>query len=1060
MKKIYILTLTILLTQFSFGQIEFQEILVDIKISGQGSSIAVDLDGDGVLDVLSENQDDLFWAKGVNLGTDFIPKQHFDFEITGGGIKSIYAADIDNDGDLDILATRYSPSTIIWFENLNGLGYFGEKQILTGVVGGSMAFGDLDNDNDIDIVTTGGGVRWYENIDGLGNFILKESIAPSGASSVVIHDIDMDNDLDIVFATDYLFSNTIDLAWWENSDGFGDFETVHNIQTVDNNINSIFMANINNDDYPDILTISEESKKVSWYENLDGIGNFGIQQVIYHNVLRTPQSIFSSDIDNDGDMDIFTSSFGDAIWNNIVNWFENLDGLGNFSPPHIISDDIDSPRRVDGADMDNDGDIDVLFTGSGFNNAVWFENSNGQGSFDNHHIVGSTVGNEDTKMEDIDGDGDLDIITSGSKLKWYKNIDGLGEFGLKINIDSECSCETLNINDIDGDGDADIITLDNGGDKITWYKNIDGLGNYGEEIIISTQVDFPKFVFSGDIDGDGDIDVLSTSSGDDKIAWYENIDGQGSFGPQKIIAIVDYPKYLNVADIDNDGDLDVVVAYSNTISWYENLDGLGQFSTENIVNNNIDIYSTNSLLLEDLDNDDDIDVVFVSSNNVKWHENTNGLGTFSSETVINTDTERVSKIALEDMDDDDDLDLVLSATADTFDYENKYLAWYENIDGNFGVKQEISQSDGYSDSLYVGDIDNDNDMDVLASGFNRIAWYKNLGITRNEINGTILFDINNNGCEVDDLPISSLLVSTDNGTESISTFTLNNGLYQLFPETGSYTTTITSNLPNYFVVNPSSHTSNFTDIGNTETDDFCIEPISTINNLNITVYPSENDPRPGFDTTYRIVYRNVGTTQLNGDVILEFDNTKLNFLNASETVTSQTANTLTFNFTDLNPFETMTIDLELNVLAPPTTNIGDVLESTVTINPISEDNTPDDNVFTLNQTVIGSYDPNDIAVLEGNQILLADADKYLHYIIRFQNTGTASAINVNVENTLDNRLNWTTMQLESLSHTGRVEIRDGNEVKFIFNDINLPDSTSDEPNSHGFIAYKIIEVSR
>ncbi|MEL6659515.1 MAG: T9SS type A sorting domain-containing protein, partial [Bacteroidota bacterium] len=105
--------------------------------------------------------------------------------------------------------------------------------------------------------------------------------------------------------------------------------------------------------------------------------------------------------------------------------------------------------------------------------------------------------------------------------------------------------------------------------------------------------------------------------------------------------------------------------------------------------------------------------------------------------------------------------------------------------------------------------------------------------------------------------------------------------------------------------------------------------------------------------------------------------------------------------------------------------------------------------------VINSYDPNDIRVLEGEEITIEQADDYLHYIIRFQNTGTASAINIRVNNVLDDLFDWSSLQLESLSHPGRVEISDGNLVDFIFDNINLPDSTSNESASHGFIAYKI-----
>jgi hypothetical protein len=98
--------------------------------------------------------------------------------------------------------------------------------------------------------------------------------------------------------------------------------------------------------------------------------------------------------------------------------------------------------------------------------------------------------------------------------------------------------------------------------------------------------------------------------------------------------------------------------------------------------------------------------------------------------------------------------------------------------------------------------------------------------------------------------------------------------------------------------------------------------------------------------------------------------------------------------------------------------------------------------------------------LQGEEFLIEDADKYLHYLIRFQNLGTASAINVKVDHVLDAKLDWTTMQLESLSHSGRVEIIDQTDVSFVFDNINLPDSTNDETNSHGFITFKIKPKSK
>ena len=74
---------------------------------------------------------------------------------------------------------------------------------------------------------------------------------------------------------------------------------------------------------------------------------------------------------------------------------------------------------------------------------------------------------------------------------------------------------------------------------------------------------------------------------------------------------------------------------------------------------------------------------------------------------------------------------------------------------------------------------------------------------------------------------------------------------------------------------------------------------------------------------------------------------------------------------------------------------------------------------------MGAYDPNDIQVVEGPEIAFEDVDNYLHYIIRFQNTGNFYAQKVVVTNELDDKLDWTTFQLESYSHPIRVELLNG-----------------------------------
>ncbi|WP_299122522.1 T9SS type A sorting domain-containing protein [uncultured Winogradskyella sp.] len=1060
MRQVYTLFILVFCLQFGFGQIGFEESVIIGQNSyqhGVAEVYPIDIDGDGDMDIVSasRNDDKIVWYENVDgLGTFSIPNI---ISTIANGAFSVYAVDIDGDGDIDVVSASEADDKIAWYENTDGLGTFGIQQIISSSINRprSVYASDIDGDGDVDVVCATEAddkVAWFENMDGQGTFALEQVITTSIDSgwSVYTSDIDGDGDMDVLSAS--VWDNKI--AWYENVNGNGEFGLQQIITTDANNARSVYATDIDGDGDIDVLSASRGDNKIAWYENIDGIGTFGAQQIIT-TLAGTAESVHAGDIDGDGDRDVISASVDGKIA-----LYENIDGLGTFGDQQIISTYANSASSVYTTDIDGDGDLDILFSTDGFI-IGWFENTNGLGSFGSLRLIlTSAVRARSVYSGDLDGDGDMDVLSASEvddKIAWYENIDGQGTFVTQKFITTYAdSAKSVYASDIDGDGDIDVLSASFGDDKIAWYENIDGLGTYGEQLIISTNADRAQSVYSADIDGDGDIDVLSASEFDDKIAWYENVDGQGNFGTEQIIStLADGANDVKAFDLDGDGDMDVVSASENDdkIAWYENIDGQGTFSSEQIISNSAS--QADSVYSGDIDSDGDLDVISASRSDDKiaWYENIDGQGTFSSELIITSSANGASSVHLSDIDNDGDLDVVSA-----IEFEDK-VAWYENIDGQgtFGVEQIISILADGAHSVFTVDLDGDGDMDVLSASQNdsKISSYKNLGVLGNEINGIIRIDVDSDDCNNTDIIASNILLETTDGNNSISTFSLSNGYYQLFPDEGNYTTSIVSELPNYYTSNPTSQISNFVGVGNTDTVDFCIEPAGVYNDLNISVYPSIDNPRPGFDTTYQLVYNNIGTTQLSGSVSFEFDDSKIQFLSASEAISSQTASTLNFDFTDLYPFETRTIDLEFNVFTPPITNIGDELVATATINPVSGDETEEDNVFTLEQTVVGSYDPNDITCLQGEEIFIEDADKYLNYLIRFQNTGTASAINVNVEHVLDPKLDWSTMKLESLSHSGRVEIENETDVSFIFNNINLPDSTNDEPNSHGFIAFKI-----
>src|SRR5690606_33470946 len=311
---------------------------------------------------------------------------------------------------------------------------------------------------------------------------------------------------------------------------------------------------------------------LTWYKNLDGLGNFGSQ-----NILASLDTIHvkASYLDRDGDMDVLAVSY----FIDMVVRYENLDGLGNFSTQKVISNTADGAYRVIAADLDGDSDMDVI-SGSDNTGIAWYENIDGNGNFGPTRVINASAPNaRSIAAADIDGDGDMDIVgsTSGSvTVAWYENLDGLGSFGPQQTITTNgLSVEPIFTIDIDGDGDIDVIAATGGADKVAWYENLDGLGNFGSENIIIDNLLGAHSIYSTDLDNDGDNDILATGGGafDGEVVWFENIDGMGSYGSKNVIGTEhQFPRSVIAADIDNDGDMDVIASSQNDdkIAWYEN----------------------------------------------------------------------------------------------------------------------------------------------------------------------------------------------------------------------------------------------------------------------------------------------------------------------------------------------------------------------------------------------------------------------------------------------------------------------------------------------------------
>ncbi|MBK8599423.1 MAG: T9SS type A sorting domain-containing protein [Flavobacterium sp.] len=324
-----------------------------------------------------------------------------------------------------------------------------------------------------------------------------------------------------------------------------------------------------------------------------------------------------------------------------------------------------------------------------------------------------------------------------------------------------------------------------------------------------------------------------------------------------------------------------------------------------------------------------------------------------------------------------------------------------------------------------------------------------------DVGGETRYDFDNNGCSNTDLIYPSLRLSVTDGVNSGGLIANASGNYMITVPAGNYTIAPILENPTYFTTSPASLIVDFPIQTSPVQQNFCITPNGIHHDLEITLLP-QTVVRPGFDVNYKIIYKNKGTQTQSGTISFTFNDAVLDLINANPIVSSQAINALNWNFTDLQPFESREIALTLNANSPmeiPPVNGGDILNFTASANSSLTDETPDDNTFNLNQTVVNSFDPNDKTCLEGSTITPEMVGKDVHYMIRFENTGTANAENVVVKDMID----MTKFDINSLipvdgSHPFVTRITNTNKVEFIFENINLP---FDDANNDGYVAFKI-----
>lgn len=234
----------------------------------------------------------------------------------------------------------------------------------------------------------------------------------------------------------------------------------------------------------------------------------------------------------------------------------------------------------------------------------------------------------------------------------------------------------------------------------------------------------------------------------------------------------------------------------------------------------------------------------------------------------------------------------------------------------------------------------------------------------------------------------------------------------------------------------------------------CLSAINSVNDIEVTLVPL-GVPKPGNELVFQVLVQNIGTESANGTITLQYDTSKLDFTSSWPFNLTQSTNTLTLDFSNLYLFETTGVRITFTVKQQPDATIGDQLVFTANVASIPPDSNLSNNTSQITQTVVNSFDPNDMIVQEGDFIEQDQADEYLHYTIRFQNEGTAAAEDILIKNLLSDQLDWSTFEPIANSTLIMRTERVGAEVSFVFAEIDLAPNPTNDPGLVRFVCYKI-----